>query len=302
MNQGWIKLYRRLQDSEIWNMERFTRGQAWVDMLLMANHKDHSFILRGIEIKVKKGQIAMSEETFGKKWSWSRGKVRRFFSWLKMRQQIVQQKSKLLSIVTIINYAEYQENDTTNGTTDGQQTVQQTDTYNNVKNVKNEKKNIIKAKKSKVSEEEKPQIKKITDQYVVKLKQEEEFADLKIDFELSKYLHKQAEKDPPDRHKDQERGFRNWLKQAVIFREERQGTTRVQEKAKQDRERNIAQEKARFRREIELREGNREKLAPGKAMDQVRGLLKIFDEEPDTPKAKKSIEDSKTGSISNDNP
>lgn len=138
MNQGWVSIHRKLQDSEIWNLEKFTRGQAWVDMILMANHTDKSFFLRGIEIHVKRGQIARSETSLAEKWKWSRGKLRRFFSWLETRQQIVQQKNKLLSIVTIVNYEEYQQNGTTNGTTNGQQTVQQTDTNNNVNNEDNE--------------------------------------------------------------------------------------------------------------------------------------------------------------------
>lgn len=143
MEQGWISVHRKLQDSEIWNLEKFTRGQAWVDMILMANHKPGSFFLRGIEIKVDRGQIARSEESLAAKWRWSRGKVRRFFSWLEMKQQIVQHKSKLLSIVTIVNYNDYQKNSTTNSTTNGQQT----DTNNNKNNVNKFKKEIYKEKK-----------------------------------------------------------------------------------------------------------------------------------------------------------
>ena len=139
MDEGWIKLHRKLQHSEIWNSEKFTKGQAWIDMLMMANHKDGMFFLRGNEVHVKKGQIARAERTFCKKWKWSRGKVRRFFLWLETRQQIIQQKSRLISIVTILKYNQYQENKTTDSTTDGPQTVQQTDQNKNVKNDKNKK-------------------------------------------------------------------------------------------------------------------------------------------------------------------
>jgi len=140
VEQGWIKLYRRLQDSEIWVGEKFTRGQAWVDMLLMANHKDKTIFIRGNEIRVKRGQIARAERTISEKWGWSRDKLRRFFTWLETRQQITQQKSKLLSIVTIVNYEEYQQNDTTDKTTEKPQTRPQKNLNKNEKNEKNEKK------------------------------------------------------------------------------------------------------------------------------------------------------------------
>jgi len=131
MENGWIKLFRKLQDNEFWNAEKFTKGQAWVDLLLIANHKDSFFYLRGIKIDVKRGQIARAETALAKKWGWSREKVRLFLRTLKTRQQIDIDKSKLISIVTIINYDEYQADQTTN------QTTNQTHTrmYKNEKNV-----------------------------------------------------------------------------------------------------------------------------------------------------------------------
>lgn len=139
-NLGWIRLYRRIQDNELWLMEKFTRAQAWIDLLLMANHKDSMFFLRGNEVHVKRGQIARSEETLAKRWRWSRDKVRRFLEWLKTRQQIRQQQSTIINILEIINYEKYQQNDTTDKTTERQQKNNRQDTYNNVKNDKNEKK------------------------------------------------------------------------------------------------------------------------------------------------------------------
>lgn len=143
MDRGWISIYRKIQDSEIWSGEKFTKGQAWVDMILMANHKDKTFFIRGNEVKVKRGQIARAERTFCEKWGWSRGKVRRYFEWLETRHQIVQQKSKLISILTLVNYNKFQQNGTSDSTTDGPQTVQQTDQNNNVNKDKNDKKDTI---------------------------------------------------------------------------------------------------------------------------------------------------------------
>jgi hypothetical protein len=144
---GWIKLHRQILDSDAWLQEPFTRGQAWVDMLLIANHKEGSILVRGITLKIDRGQLGWSEEKLAKRWKWSRGKVRRFLSNLGSDSvhQIVQQKNAVSSMITILNYDKYQSddttNDTTNDTTDGHQTDIRRYTNKNDKNEKNEKNN-----------------------------------------------------------------------------------------------------------------------------------------------------------------
>lgn len=144
MSEGWIKLHRQIQDNPIWCAEPFTHGQAWVDLLLEANHDEGMFLVRGNKVVVPRGFIGKSEETLARKWKWSRGKVRRFLKHLETVQQIVQHKSSVLSLIEVKNYNLYQssstDNSTTDGTTERQQTVQQTDTNKKNKNVKNEKK------------------------------------------------------------------------------------------------------------------------------------------------------------------
>lgn len=146
MHRGYIKLWRRLRESDLWLSEPFTRGQAWVDLLMLANHKDGQIRKRGIPIDVHRGQIGWSEEALGARWHWSRGKVRRFMSELSQKtvQQIEQQKNNLTSLICIINWDQYQGDGTTNDTTDDTTNGHQTDTKRyRKKNDKNEKnKNI----------------------------------------------------------------------------------------------------------------------------------------------------------------
>jgi hypothetical protein len=140
--EGWIKLHRKILDNNLWRSEPFTRGQAWVDLILLANHKNSFFYKRGNRVNVDRGQVGRSQVELADRWSWSRGKVKRFLNELENEQQIEQQKTSVTQILTIVNYEKYQEN--------GQQTEQQTgsrraadgqqtDTYKNVKNVKNGK-------------------------------------------------------------------------------------------------------------------------------------------------------------------
>jgi hypothetical protein len=136
----------------MWLAEPFTYGQAWVDLFMNANYQDGSFFIRGQEVIVKRGQLGWSELTLAKRWQWSRGKVRRYIGMLVARQMVVQQTSKLTSIITICNYDEFQTGDpidkpsdgTTDGTTDEQQTVH----IKEVKNLKETKKNTIKTSSS----------------------------------------------------------------------------------------------------------------------------------------------------------
>lgn len=146
--KGWIKLHRQISSSDLWKSEKFTRGQAWVDLILLANHKSGFIRARGIKIDVKRGQVGTSQDTLSKRWGWSRGKVLRFLNELEMEQQIVQQKNNVSSLLSIVNYDEYQSNDTANSTANGQQTVQQTNTNKNVKNKKNEEEEYSKHNKS----------------------------------------------------------------------------------------------------------------------------------------------------------
>jgi len=139
-NNGWIKLHRKIFDNPMYFSEPFTRMQAWSDLLLLANHSGQYFYIRGNRIDVKRGEVAHSMESLAQRWKWSRGKVLRYISQLENSQMIVQQKSHVITKLSITNYNTYQSDGTTDSTTDGQQTVQQTDTNKNDKNDKNENK------------------------------------------------------------------------------------------------------------------------------------------------------------------
>ncbi|OPX91905.1 MAG: hypothetical protein A4E53_00625 [Pelotomaculum sp. PtaB.Bin104] len=109
MAEGWISLHRKYAETELWLSEPFTRGQAWVDLLILANHKDGFIRVRGQLIPVKRGQVGWSQERLAQRWQWSRKKVSNFLRELeKTAQQIEQQKNNISTIITILNYDAYQ--------------------------------------------------------------------------------------------------------------------------------------------------------------------------------------------------
>ncbi len=143
MYRGYIKLWRKLRDSPLWLSEPFTRGQAWVDLLMLTNFKPDEIRKRGIPVKVAPGQVGWAEESLASRWQWSRGKVRRFLAELssKMVQQIEQQKSNVTSIISITNWEVYQGANTPNDTASETPNGHQTDTKRySKKNDKNDKK------------------------------------------------------------------------------------------------------------------------------------------------------------------
>ena len=144
MDRGYIKLWRRIDESPEYFSEPFDKIHAWLDLVMLANFKSRVVNIRGIMIKVDRGQVLAGEDFFSKRWNWSRGKVRRYFKFLeKTVQQIVHHKNNVCSLISIVNYELYQGNgtsdDTADSTADGQQIVQQTDIPKNVKNGKNVK-------------------------------------------------------------------------------------------------------------------------------------------------------------------
>lgn len=100
--------------------EPFTRMGAWIDMLLMARHKAGYVRVRGVSLKIERGQLAVSQAGLSERWKWSRGKVLRFLHELEQQKQIriEQQNGKLISCISILNFDKYQSDGTTNGTID----------------------------------------------------------------------------------------------------------------------------------------------------------------------------------------
>ena len=137
--KGWIKIHRCLLENPIYNCEPFDRTHAWIDLLLLANHKEGYFYKRGIRVDVKEGQVGYDIDSLGKRWKWSRGKVERFLNSLENDQNIVRQKNNVTTLISIVKYKEYQTNDNANE----HQTIKQTNTNKNDKKEKNEKEVIL---------------------------------------------------------------------------------------------------------------------------------------------------------------
>ena len=146
MSNGWIKLHRQITENPLYFAERFTKVQAWIDMLLECNHSTKLVFIRGNEVQIKRGQSAFSMITWGDRWKWNERTVKKFLNYLQKLEMIQYRTSHITTIITIVKYEQYQgstEQDTEQST---EQSTDRVQTNNNDKKEKNVNKKDIKHK------------------------------------------------------------------------------------------------------------------------------------------------------------
>ena len=73
---GWIRIHRKIQDCWIWEIDKpFDERSAWIDLLLLANHKDVKIPFNGELTLVKRSQLITSVRKLADKWKWNKDKV-----------------------------------------------------------------------------------------------------------------------------------------------------------------------------------------------------------------------------------
>lgn len=142
---GWIKVWRKIFEHPFYIERRsFSRLEVWLDLLLLANHKDHSFLFGGTVVDAARGDVVTSELHLMERWRWSKSKVRRYIKNLEDERMVIKKADSKKTTISIINYEIYQGNETTEEPQkDRSETAGDTadDTQSRRKEGKNEKKN-----------------------------------------------------------------------------------------------------------------------------------------------------------------
>lgn len=126
MTQGWISLYRQLGEHWLYPTEekrKFTRYEAWLDLLLTVAHKEFKHTLQGVLTTIPRGCTVTSEVQLASRWKWHRSTVKRFLKLLTDEGMITLNKinenhRKSCTMLKITKYALYQDNNRANCTND----------------------------------------------------------------------------------------------------------------------------------------------------------------------------------------
>jgi hypothetical protein len=106
---GWIKIHRQIKDHWLYTEKRkFSKYEAWNDILLSVNYADATTIIKGKLYKIKKGESILSLDSWSKRWNWDKSSVRRFLSLLQKDGMIVLKSDTITTHLTICKWDEYQ--------------------------------------------------------------------------------------------------------------------------------------------------------------------------------------------------
>jgi hypothetical protein len=151
-DKGYVPINRfEIQESKLYpHGMKFSEFEAFFDLLLLAAHSETSFKARGIEVKLKRGQVGYSFVTLATRWNWDRKTVRKFIQETLKKEENVDskpypEKNPVTTIITLNSYDHYVRNfekmDTKRDTKKDSKTATERDTFNNYENYENYKKN-----------------------------------------------------------------------------------------------------------------------------------------------------------------
>lgn len=143
--KGWISVHRKIQSHWVWDSsEPFDKRSAWIDILLLVNHKKNKFLLGNELVEVDKGEKITSERKLAKRWHWSRTKVRNFLELLKKDEMIeFERKPHKRTRLKVLNYGDYQGSGNQQKTSKKPQKNQSSTSKEPVKNLNNNDNNEL---------------------------------------------------------------------------------------------------------------------------------------------------------------
>lgn len=149
-DKGWIALHRSIRDHWLYQEKRvFSKYEAWLDILMDANHQTNKIVFDGHLLEVKRGQKVTSIRQLADRWGWSRTKVRDFLDLLESDTMLTRESDSKKTVITVINYDSYQSDKPQKSHQKSHQPdnesateVPQKDTNNNDNNVNNDN-NIV---------------------------------------------------------------------------------------------------------------------------------------------------------------
>jgi len=106
----FIKLDRSITQHWLWNdrnSKPFSRGQAWIDLIFMANVKEKKGIFRGEPTIYKRGTVYTSKAILQKRWGWGVKRLNSFLSLLEKDEMAHTEAHTDGTTITLLNYDDF---------------------------------------------------------------------------------------------------------------------------------------------------------------------------------------------------
>lgn len=107
---GWIKLHRKMLENPVVNKDP-DHLAVWIYLLLNATHKERAAMWNGKKITLKAGELITGRTKIAEATGVSESKTRRVLELFKSEQQIDQQTNRHGSLISIVRWNDYQQND-----------------------------------------------------------------------------------------------------------------------------------------------------------------------------------------------
>lgn len=163
-DKGYIKVYRDIRDHWIWKDKPFSRGQAWIDLIMLVNHEDKKIPFMGAPVLVKKGSKITSIRQLADRWGWSKMKVSRFLDVLESDGMLIQKRDSKKTLITLVNYGNYQDLTTKRGTVKGHKKDSEKTLTGNRKDADRNKQDIIEDTKEDIKKKEEESVQEVSDE------------------------------------------------------------------------------------------------------------------------------------------
>jgi hypothetical protein len=109
MDESWIKVYRRLTESDIWQMKP-EYLKIWIYLLIRANRAPSVRMVKGVQVTINRGEVLTSLERIAMDCLVSVQTVRSCLKWCFINRLCVAHKSHRVTHLTILKYDELQGN------------------------------------------------------------------------------------------------------------------------------------------------------------------------------------------------
>ena len=118
---GWICIWRKIANSTLWLDEKFTKGQAWIDLLLLAQGVYNAEVRDGVYREFYPGHVYWSLSALASRWKWNRKTVKAFLENLEKADMVkCDFRPKCGTMITVVNWGFYQQKHDADGQMTGQ--------------------------------------------------------------------------------------------------------------------------------------------------------------------------------------